>query len=371
MWSSVALEDYADQPTPKTVADYESLAQKWWLELDQLRNADGWVETDVGVEGVVFLQKEVPGYDIPMLQIRGVLPGTPEEVCRFPDVCTTEERAIFDPQIKSHDYIEDISEKIGIVAVVYRGFYPAVAERDFVAFRAYKELQNGTWISLGHTINHRSRPISSSPVRAKGKLGMYCEPISGKPYHTLCTKLVLVDPMGSIPSWLIKLAQTQAVKGHVKMAQVLEARYGESNRPQIIELPSPPLPTIEELPDLSDYQFYDAVEYGSDDDFHTFDDTVCVTAVSPPTQIPYQTDQSNKAISEPPTNLSIIKQLQETANQLSDRLKKIEKAVQESRKGIFLSWTQLFALLGWPIVVILVYHFLSRGKDKGSLLPSK
>lgn len=42
MWSPV-LEDYAEEAAPKTLADYESLTQKWFLELDQLRNAGNFI----------------------------------------------------------------------------------------------------------------------------------------------------------------------------------------------------------------------------------------------------------------------------------------------------------------------------------------
>lgn len=61
---------------------------------------------------------------------------------------------------------------------VYKGVFP-VAERDFIAFRTNKKLANGTWVTYGHSILHPSQPIQSSPVRAKGKMGMYCEPVPG------------------------------------------------------------------------------------------------------------------------------------------------------------------------------------------------
>lgn len=74
----------------------------------------------------------------------------------------------------------DINSDIKVFYAVYKGVFP-VAERDFVAFRTNKRLPDGTWVSFGHSILHPDQPVQSNPVRAKGKVGMYCEPVPGTP----------------------------------------------------------------------------------------------------------------------------------------------------------------------------------------------
>eukprot|EP01127_Copromyxa_protea_P010741 TRINITY_DN2645_c0_g1_i2.p1 TRINITY_DN2645_c0_g1~~TRINITY_DN2645_c0_g1_i2.p1 ORF type:complete len:295 (+),score=73.13 TRINITY_DN2645_c0_g1_i2:362-1246(+) len=281
-----------------------------------------------------------------MIRIDCVLPATPEQACRFNDVCTDEERAVFDGQIKIVKILEEVKKDINVIYMVYKGIFP-VSEREVVAYKATIKLPDGTWVSFGETIIHEAESMKSSPVRAKGKFALFCEPIPGKPFSTMCRKIILMDPMGSLPKWVVTKTQSYSARAQLLLADVLKARYGN----QVGATPTEP---VAEEGESGEDVFFDIVEY-KEEEFLQVDSSQKLSAIRTGSR-PKPTETTT-VTTAPVVSLSeILKSTQASADKLAKRLDQLEKA-SKSRSGITLSWVQLSFLVTWPLVVLGFYHW--------------
>jgi len=130
------------------------------------------------------------------------------------------------------------------------------------------------------------------------------------------------------------------------MAQLLIAKHG-MDRSRGFASPPKTRPSPEEDTESEDDDlFFDTVEYNEDFEEIIEDESTRVLSLRDEIQI-----QQNLK--------ELVQKLQSNAKILQERLEKMERA---RANGIFLSWRSIGMLVGWPVVVLLVYHFWVRKK---------
>eukprot|EP01125_Pyxidicula_operculata_P021719 TRINITY_DN856_c0_g1_i5.p1 TRINITY_DN856_c0_g1~~TRINITY_DN856_c0_g1_i5.p1 ORF type:complete len:303 (-),score=28.62 TRINITY_DN856_c0_g1_i5:50-958(-) len=292
------------EASPVSLSDYELLANDCFNQfINWKRNKSGWTVVKHSVPGVDMWEYKVEGFDIPLILTEGVLDASPQDAFEFQEFGTLQDRKRYDKLIALNEIVEEISEDLSVVYCQYNGFYP-VSARDFCAFKVHKKLPNGAYAVYGHTINHPKKPPNTSFVRARGKSAAFFDPIP--------------DPRGSIPYWIINMAKNQNASSIVKMNEAIVQKYGTSRI-------STPL--------LDGYESESEQYYDFEDDVDTS-----------PTK---------------PSDFSVtIAQVREITEILDRRLQQVELKVMNS--GVFLSWKAFSLLLGWPVLIILVYHMFVR-----------
>jgi len=396
---------YEDEKSPTTIEDFRILRDEMFEQIETLKNSE-WIFVDQGVPGVNFYKKQVEGYPIEMLRIETEVDGTPQEVSQFHDECTPEERATFDPQIKHFEVLEKFGDEVLIIYAIFKGMIP-VADRDFIAFRATKVLDDGTYVNLGHSINYSKKPITANPVRAKGKVAIYHYPVCGNPYKCHMVKYVLTDPMGSIPKFLVAVAHKHITQSASKLTAFLQNKFGEKDRSVPLQLSlSERNETAQK--DSSDDDSFCSLESYDDDEFSVIDTSqeICripLTSSIPLSKFPVviaQPDSSlkhtthtqgsprvqsqsqqnyqwqnqnsnndkilpnNEKIEKKTGNLdagisdaTITKTLVEIQKNVANLQRQIDRIERmQSRNSIF---THLF-YFSWPIVVVVAYHLFRK-----------
>jgi len=173
--------------------------------------------------------------------------------------------------------------------------------------------------------------------------------------------MALIDPMGSIPVWAIALGKTKAAAGIPVMAQLLMTRHGSVR--------SPPLPPPSSPPKSQNVSESDTESDSAVDDDDLFFDT---QEYNPDFEVPDEkiplprTTSTSRALAvheelEIQKNLKeLLQQLQNNAKNLQNRLENLEKTARATGNGIYVSWRCFLGWMGWPVLVLLLYHFVVR-----------
>eukprot|EP01124_Arcella_intermedia_P020271 TRINITY_DN2775_c7_g1_i1.p1 TRINITY_DN2775_c7_g1~~TRINITY_DN2775_c7_g1_i1.p1 ORF type:complete len:348 (-),score=71.42 TRINITY_DN2775_c7_g1_i1:30-1073(-) len=238
-WGSAPEPFYPDEKSPSSAQDYTSLAEESWGALESYRNSlEGWTPVQHDTPGVQLFEKPTPDSSLPMFRVEGTLPASLDEVYPMLNSDDIQEKKKYDTFIKTSEVIEQVTSSVSVVYLQYNGML-TVAGRDFIAMKANRELEDGTKVIYGQSINHKARPITNAFVRAKGKFGFYCSPVKGEPFVTRIFGILSLNPMAYIPAWLINLGKAQAPKALRVLGKILIERYG---KPELREPPSrPPL----------------------------------------------------------------------------------------------------------------------------------
>eukprot|EP01130_Rhizamoeba_saxonica_P015029 TRINITY_DN6662_c0_g1_i2.p1 TRINITY_DN6662_c0_g1~~TRINITY_DN6662_c0_g1_i2.p1 ORF type:complete len:231 (+),score=64.55 TRINITY_DN6662_c0_g1_i2:45-737(+) len=206
-WFGPQIEFYEEEASPKSVDDYLALSDACFEGIQKLLHSDEWIPV-TDEKGVQMFEMDDNGAPIPLLRIETVFEGTPEELNEIQSSFNLEERKKYDPDIKELELLEKITDELCVLYSVVKT--PSiVSDRDFAAFRMIKQLDDGTICAFGHTINHSKKPITSQAVRAKGLTALYMIPIDGGA-RTKAIKIMKIDPMGSIPKWVINMGKKNA-----------------------------------------------------------------------------------------------------------------------------------------------------------------
>jgi len=139
-----------------------------------------------------------------------VLNASPKEmyeIIRCPDIAKLNE---WDPEIFSSKTIEEVAPDIQITHVVYKAPFP-LSYREFVALRAKTVESDGSYLSYGNSINHKTFPTTKDYVRAVSIVsGWSFRPVPGNPNQCIAKRIVQMDPKGVIPAWVVNSYKTKA-----------------------------------------------------------------------------------------------------------------------------------------------------------------
>jgi len=153
---------------------------------------------------VIVYEKPFSGEALPILRSEAVFPGTPEEVMSVVQSLDEEEIRKLEPDLADFELLERVNESLVVVYIRYNT-PKFVTSRDSIFFRATKTLDDGTLVCFGKSMLHDKKPITKQYIRAKGYSAYFMIPV-GK-MKTRLIRLILVNPMGNIPTFVINIGK--------------------------------------------------------------------------------------------------------------------------------------------------------------------
>lgn len=216
---------YPECESPQTPADYEALAaRKFQHFLDLVNSDEGWTRLEFlepGHTDIELYDRALSDSSINCVKSVAILPASPKavlELCKCTDVDTLKQ---WDAEVEQIRTVEKINDNIQLVYSSYNA-PPPVWKREFVAIRATKELEDGTCISYGASVNHKDFPTPTDYVRGCIVIsGWHLRPVEGNPNATRCTRVVQLDPKGWIPSSVVNMYKTKSGQALVSIRNYL------------------------------------------------------------------------------------------------------------------------------------------------------
>jgi len=190
---------YDDLPTPKSDEEYkEEAAKAIAVRLEWADSKDGWEEIQ-RERGVVLEQRELPGSWIHLVRARALLRNIEvEDIIRLTYDADLKERKTLIDDITNHEVIEEIVP--GELHVAHSQFSApmGVTNREFVAIRTRKTLDDGRIIVAIQSVNVEGRPFSPGFVRGSSNSCLVVEKTKDKQGNDV-VRVVTVDHIGMLP----------------------------------------------------------------------------------------------------------------------------------------------------------------------------
>eukprot|EP01126_Amoeba_proteus_P060200 TRINITY_DN793_c0_g1_i1.p1 TRINITY_DN793_c0_g1~~TRINITY_DN793_c0_g1_i1.p1 ORF type:complete len:209 (+),score=46.52 TRINITY_DN793_c0_g1_i1:487-1113(+) len=202
-------------------------------------------------------------------------------------------------------------------------------------------------------------------------MGIFCRLHPANPKRTTCTKIILMDPMGSLPTWIVSKVQNRIAASHPKLVAVMQARYANQSFGNKI--------LVSEAKSESSDEFFDVEELDSDSGsgFLFVDVNKSITALVTPSQKENEVGLMVTTYKGRGTILEAITDLENQVESVAEKLKVLEKSDQVvtgswfnilkfSGGHICLTWFQFLLLLLWPglsmLLPLLFLGFKTRNK---------
>ena len=204
------------------------------LSAAEATEREGWAV--VGTKQNVHIMKLVPqGGKSPMNCVKGTGPINvpPTFILRFLKDSTYITQ--LDDMLKEARKIHVISGAVQLVQMLYKGVWPT-SPRDFAVLSISGQLDPGTWISAGVSIEDTRIPQEKGHVRGHLEAGGYViRAVPGKPDVSEVTYVAQVDLKGSIPSMVVnKIADSQPQCVN-RLRNIVEPLYRQlSQNPQTL-----------------------------------------------------------------------------------------------------------------------------------------
>jgi len=177
------------------------------LKTDLVPNHDGWSPVTHPEAVEWSYSKLLPGTSVNIVKARGKVPCAAEKVHLKMWFETEEEKKKDDENQLAHQVLENYGNndgKDGDMNVIYQLYalpWP-LSNRDMVLLRGVRVAEDGTIYNISVSIEHPKDPKPSKVVRASITNTAYVfKPISDSECEL--TYIVCMDPMGSIPKWLV------------------------------------------------------------------------------------------------------------------------------------------------------------------------
>eukprot|EP01124_Arcella_intermedia_P015119 TRINITY_DN21640_c0_g1_i1.p1 TRINITY_DN21640_c0_g1~~TRINITY_DN21640_c0_g1_i1.p1 ORF type:complete len:212 (+),score=60.07 TRINITY_DN21640_c0_g1_i1:399-1034(+) len=200
--------------------------------------------------------------------------------------------------------------------------------------------QDGTICFYGQSIKYQKKPQSRTYVRAKGYSALWLSPIPSDPYKCLMVRMTLVEPMGSIPLWLITMGKNKTITGVIKMEEIIKEKYKHHHLKQI---------STQGKVEGRDTETTDSEEF--------FD--VIDSEDSEEEEIDNKNTQIVKKGQVDEELHSQIVKLQESNQSLAKKILRLEDIIKKFQRILKISiWLNI---LGWPVFLLTLYHiFIKR-----------
>jgi len=306
------MEKYEGEDHPKNEKDFLELAEKTLSLLDNYRNDEDWTEVKKD-EDIGLYEKVIDGEPLPLLRVETELIGTPEEVSSVIGSFTLDDYRIFDRDLAELELLEKINDNMKVAYLRYNT-PRMITSREAIFFSTTKVLTDGTIVSCGKSILHESRPLSKSYIRIKGFNAYFMSALENK--RTKLVRLILIDPMGSIPQFVINLGKKSMISTIRRMVSLITKKIQDKRNESLIESNN----------SESSNEYFD-IEGEIE-----------------------------------PRDIYIIKQ---KLKELDDTTKKIFKQIDHIESNYrFNNLLDLIIKIGWPILVVFIYHYLTKKTKK-------
>jgi hypothetical protein len=220
---------YPELESPKEVAEFESLCQKKLQALYSIKeDQEGWTETLYGVDGhtdIKIFSKQLPGNSVNVAKVYGTLPVSAKAVFDFLKVFDLQTQQKYDQDLLESQIIKEIVP--GQISIVYAGYRApfGVTNREFTVVRKLIEDDNGKNVILSFSINYTDFPIKDGRVRAALLVsGWILEPLPEDSNKCMCTRIVYLDPKGSIPIFVVNMFVSKAGDPIARLREILASK---------------------------------------------------------------------------------------------------------------------------------------------------
>jgi len=194
------------EPSDPSYNDFLEMAEKGFESMYKEFNLDeGWV--DYGeVDGIRVHSKDIPNEPIRCFRGKGIIHAT-AEVIRL-HLVQLDLRPYWDEMFIGGSFLMEITESVRLVYYKFSAPWP-VTSRDFVVCAGEKLLEDGTYLSVVHSVEREEFPDIEGFVRGYlSYSGFVVKPIEndadGRPRCEV-TYLAQVDPKGWIPTLVVNL----------------------------------------------------------------------------------------------------------------------------------------------------------------------
>jgi len=226
---------------------------------------------------------------------------------------TLDDYRIFDRDLAELELLEKINDNMKVAYLRYNT-PRMITSREAIFFSTTKVLTDGTIVSCGKSILHESRPLSKSYIRIKGFNAYFMSALENK--RTKLVRLILIDPMGSIPQFVINLGKKSMISTIRRMVSLITKKIQDKRNESLIESNN----------SESSNEYFD-IEGEIE-----------------------------------PRDIYIIKQ---KLKELDDTTKKIFKQIDHIESNYrFNNLLDLIIKIGWPILVVFIYHYLTKKTKK-------
>jgi len=240
LWGFQSKDDlpsgfYPELPSPKTTKDYEKVAEEAKKRVISLAfggELEGWKRVEFENEfGIEIFDKSDEGTSIKCLRAKGLFPVPPKYVFwEFVAQEDIEIRKRYDPDMQDTKLIEWIDEDIRVYWAGFNAPFP-VKKRDFVVITHFDQLQDGTYIGLGTSINHPNGKENPDYVRAVNLTSAWImESVPGNPNQCYVTRLIQMDPKGNIPAFVVNLSKKKPGLLLIAMIKMCQQRTHEMHK---------------------------------------------------------------------------------------------------------------------------------------------
>jgi len=165
---------------------------------------EGW-SFDHEDKDIAVWTKKISNSSVHVVKGVGVINASSTDVLNFLKDVTCRSR--YDEMVSEAKVIEVVDEH---TQVVYESFkaqqYCRTAQRDFCHLLYWRQLQDGTCVIAGTSVEHPECPVKHKFVRAEVITGGWIiKPSNRSPNRALVTYLMHLDLKGKIPVWIANL----------------------------------------------------------------------------------------------------------------------------------------------------------------------
>jgi len=180
----------------------EAVEQAWARAQVLAEETDGWKE-EKRDDVAVLTSKLLEGCPVNCFKVVGVVNASPKAVVDLLWSWGKAQWQSFAPDIEDWEIAEDVDENTRVLRQVNKLTWP-LSNRDMSLACGRVHSENGTHALILRSVEHAKVPVVSKNVRANVLLSAFVFVPAGEGKSTL-TRLVHVDPAGSIPSSVVNM----------------------------------------------------------------------------------------------------------------------------------------------------------------------
>jgi len=213
--------------SPQTPEEYKKISADAIQNIKTLMDGssnDGWVPLALDFdrsELITAVEKPDPNSGFFYIRVSTTIPCSPKKLADFVGNPDIKLRQQWDSDVLEMKTIEQIDENI---QVLYRGYQAPnvmITARDFVVLSTTCVEPSGAYIICGVSINHKSCPADPKYVRGSTVTCFHIKPVEGNPNASQATRIVYLDPKGSIPAWVMSATKSKSGKALLALRDLI------------------------------------------------------------------------------------------------------------------------------------------------------
>jgi len=218
---------YEELDTVKDESDLPQLAEAVINKVLDAESAIDWQVIsyeDTGFDGlsdIELWERDLEGTPVRAGKASGTLPIAPKTIFEKIWEFDVEWMKTIDSNLATYTKILQVGSDVQLVRS--RMFAPMpLSHREFVAVRTRKTINDNVYIIASVSVNYPSGDKDSDPSCVRGVAhlnGFIFRPVEGNPNQTKLTRIVQVDPKGSVPLFVVDMMKRKAAEFVAKLRE--------------------------------------------------------------------------------------------------------------------------------------------------------